>query len=223
MRKGGVRVWEEKWYHRVNKWALATGVLALVVIGLIVLLINRREETAPVPTLPAYKPALPATPSSGNREKAAKIVVDVKGAVNHPGVYKLSGGSRVQDAMQQAGGAAPSADVNRVNLAQPLADGMVVYIPRKGEQVPPPVAGATGSVPDGGTQSGTTANGGKISLNSATAEQLDQLDGIGPSKAAAIIRYREEHGPFRSVDELANVPGIGEKTLEKFRDRLTVP
>lgn len=79
MRKGGVRVWEEKWYHRVNKWALATGVLALVVIGLIVLLINRREETAPVPTLPAYKPALPATPSSGNREKAAKIVVDVKG------------------------------------------------------------------------------------------------------------------------------------------------
>jgi competence protein ComEA len=195
----------------------------MVVIGLIVLLISRREETVPVPTLPAYKPAQPATTSAGSREKAAGIVVDVKGAVNRPGVYKLTSGSRVQDAMQQAGGAVPSADLNRVNLAQPLADGMVVYIPRKGEQGPPPVAGASSSALGGGTQTGTADNGGKISLNTATAEQLDQLDGIGPAKAAAIIRYREEHGPFRSVDELANVPGIGEKTLAKFRDHLTVP
>ncbi|MBN2908588.1 helix-hairpin-helix domain-containing protein [Polycladomyces sp. WAk] len=216
-------MWEEKWYQRIDKWALATGVLALVVIGLIVLLISRQEETASVPTLPAYKPVQPAKPSVGNKDKATEIVVDVKGAINHPGVYKLSGGSRVLDAMKQAGGAAPSADLNRVNLAQPLADGMVVYIPRKGEQGPPPVVGASVSTPGGGTQKSTTDHGGKISLNSATAEQLDQLDGIGPSKAAAIIRYREEHGPFRSVDELANVPGIGEKTLAKFRDRLTVP
>ncbi|WP_052329868.1 helix-hairpin-helix domain-containing protein [Thermicanus aegyptius] len=145
------------------------------------------------------------------------IEVDVKGAVRNPGVYKIEENARVHDLLEKAGGTVEEADLSQVNLAAFLKDGQVVYIPRIGEQGvgwnPP-----TASISSKGGDAGETL----IDLNSATLEELDQLPGIGPAKAESILRYREEHGPFKDVNELTNVSGIGEKTLEKLLPYITV-
>ncbi|WP_379883057.1 helix-hairpin-helix domain-containing protein [Laceyella putida] len=142
-----------------------------------------------------------------------EVIIDVKGAVHKPGIYHFAGEARVYEALKRAGGAREEADLSKVNLAEPLRDGMVLYIPKQGEE--------PASFPGGGVAASETS-GGKINVNTATAEELDQLNGIGPSKAEAIVRYREEHGPFRSVEEIAQVPGIGEKTVEKFREQIVL-
>lgn len=148
----------------------------------------------------------------GNEEQSAtEIVVDVKGAVKKPGIYTFSEQVRIYQVLQQAGGVLPEGDTNQINLAEVVSDGSILYIPKKGEDIP--------MIPDTGT--GTSASK-KININTATAEELKQLNGIGPSKAKAIVDYREEHGKFQSVDELTKVPGVGEKTLEQFRDQVEV-
>lgn len=136
-------------------------------------------------------------------QKFQSLVVYVSGAVRRPGLVRLRDGDRVGDAIDAAGGARPSANLEAVNLAARLADGQQVTVPRG-------VAGAVGA-------SGST---GPISLSTATPEQLDTLDGVGPGLAQKIIDYRTQHGGFRSVDELGEVPGIGEKRLESLRAQL---
>ncbi|MBT9283646.1 MAG: ComEA family DNA-binding protein, partial [Hydrogenibacillus schlegelii] len=160
--------------------------------------------------------------SSGRAEAGPEIVVDVKGAVARPGVYRLPAGARVFEALEAAGGLLPEADVDRVNRAAVLADAAVVYVPKKGE-----AAEAGGSSPVGspaGSDAGSGAAGGtaKVNLNTADAALLQTLPGIGPTRAQAIIAYREEHGPFRDVTELKNVSGIGPKTLEQLLPYVTV-
>jgi competence protein ComEA len=148
------------------------------------------------------------------------VVIDIQGAVAKPGVYTLSGDARVYQAVEMAGGLLPEADEKLINRAQRLADGMMLYIPRKGEQrfsLPP---GASIMAGDG--RSDAAVQGEKINLNTATAEQLQTIPGIGPSKSAAIIQYREEHGPFKTVEDLTNVSGIGPKTVEKMKDKIFV-
>lgn len=145
----------------------------------------------------------------------ADIVVDVKGAVKNPGIYHLPPDSRVYQAIEAAGGATEEADVNRLNLADFLTDGVAVVVPVDGED-PVDLAPMTGSVNGGGQ------TGGKVNVNRATEEELQTLPGIGPAKAAAIIRDREENGPFKTVDDLTRVSGIGEKTLENMRENVTV-
>lgn len=137
------------------------------------------------------------------------VMVDVKGAVKKPGVYRLPAQARVYQAIQAAGGFLQQADRKQVNLAQKCKDEMVIYIPVEGETVED-------------FNSTESSDSKKVNLNTATVDELVQLSHIGPKKAEAIIEYRDEHGPFQSVDQLANVPGIGEKTIDRFRDQVTV-
>jgi competence protein ComEA len=152
-------------------------------------------------------------------------IVQVAGAVRRPGVYRLRTDRRVDDAVRAAGGPAAKADLAGVNLAAKVSDGQQIIVP---------VAGAAGSAGAGGSTEAAAgpagsaagaagaAAGPPLNLNTATPEQLDQLDGVGPATAQKIVAYRQAHGGFRSVDELDQVPGIGEKKLAALKDRLRV-
>jgi competence protein ComEA len=148
----------------------------------------------------------------------ASIIVDVKGAVVKPGIYTLPKEARVYQAIGMAGGLLPEANSRQINGAGLLKDGMLLYIPLKGESVPVP----TGSAAAPGNENPPSTQGEKVDLNTATSEQLQSVPGIGPGKAAAIIQYRDEHGSFKTVDELTNVSGIGPKTVEKMKDKIFV-
>jgi competence protein ComEA len=136
------------------------------------------------------------------------VVVDVTGAVARPGVYRLPAGARVTDAVERAGGASGGALLEAINLAARLADGQQVVVPKAG---PGGVGLAT---------SGTVAEDGPISLGTATVEQLDTIEGIGPVTAQDIIDFRDEHGGLSSVDQLDQLSGIGPATMESLRSRL---
>jgi competence protein ComEA len=155
------------------------------------------------------KAALGASPSPS----PAEILVYVTGLVRRPGVYELHQGDRVIDAIRLAGGAKPGADLTAVNLAAFLTDAQQITVLKRG---------ATGS---GGASSGVSGTGGAqalININTATLEELETLSGIGPSLGQRIIDYRTEHGPFKSVDDLTEVSGIGEKRLADIRSKITV-
>ena len=136
------------------------------------------------------------------------VVVHVAGEVRKPGVYELAAGARVTDAVERAGGTTGAAAVDSINLAAKLADGQQVVVPAR---VGSPGAAATGAA---------TTEDGPISLGTATVEQLDTIEGIGPVTAQDIIGYRDEHGGLSSVDELDQISGIGPATMEALRDRL---
>ena len=135
------------------------------------------------------------------------VVVDVTGAVRRPGVYRLPAGSRVEDALARAGGAEGDALLEAINRAARLADGQQVVVPSS-------KPGATVAA------AGTASEDGPISLGTATVEQLDTIDGIGPVTAADIIEFRDEHGGLASIEQLDQVSGIGPATMEALRDRL---
>ncbi len=140
------------------------------------------------------------------KESSGDLVVHVAGAVRRPGVYRMPVGSRVDDAVRRAGGAAPRASLEAINLAARLADGQQVVVPE--------------SLPGGTLAAPGTDEEGPISLGTATAEQLEEIEGIGPVTAADIIEFRDEHGGLSSIDQLDQVPGIGPATMESLRARL---
>lgn len=142
------------------------------------------------------------------------ITVDVKGAVKSPGIYDLPVGSRVNDAVQKAGGLTEQADSKSLNLAQKVSDEAMVYVPTKGEE-------ATSQQTSSGTASSTSKEK-KVNLNKASLEELKQVKGLGGKRAQDIIDHRETNGKFKSVDELKKVSGIGAKTIEKLKDYVTV-
>ncbi|MDR2156989.1 MAG: helix-hairpin-helix domain-containing protein [Clostridiales Family XIII bacterium] len=168
--------------------------------------------------------------SAAERESAAKaavkgtatppaIYVDVAGAVNKPMVIELPAGSRVFEALEAAGGLTESADARYINRATVLSDGDRIYVPGAGEITDesdlPPSAGATAGGAPGGAE-------GKININTADGETLQQLNGVGPATARKILDYRAQNGKFTSIEDIQNVSGIGAKTFEKMKDRLTV-
>ena len=179
---------------------------AVVVVAAVGFVVFHRPPPAPAIQLPrAESPAATAT-------TIGEVVVDVAGAVGRPGVVRLGGPGRVIDAIAAAGGAAPDADLNQVNLAAKVGDGDRVYVPRHGES--PPLASAA---------SGTaTAQTGPVDLNRATVEQLDALPGVGPATAKAIVDYRTRHGSFRAVDDLLSVQGIGPAKLTNLKPLVRV-
>jgi competence protein ComEA len=140
------------------------------------------------------------------------LVVDVAGAVRRPGLYRLPEGSRIADAIARAGGATPHAETALVNLAAPLADG---------EQVLVPSASAAGAAAAAAASSGAPSPTAPVDLNSATAEQLDALPGVGPVTAQKIVDYRTQHGPFTSVDDLDAIPGIGPAKIADLQGLVT--
>lgn len=158
-------------------------------------------------------------------ESNEKVIVDVKGAVKYPGVYELTVNDRVIDAINQAGGYTKNADSSTINHAQKLQDEMVIYVPKKGEDVSEKLQAiqsqptTISSTSSGGTSSSESL---KVNINTANETELTTLSGIGPSKAKAIISYREENGPFKTIEDIKNVSGIGEKTFEKLKDSITV-
>jgi competence protein ComEA len=158
--------------------------------------------------------AVPFTPSTATSGEislrsggGADIVVDVAGAVRRPGVYRLPAGARVVDAIDRAGGPAGGAMLEGINRAARLTDGQQVMVPERGP---------------GGTiaTAGSGAEDGPIGLGSATVEQLETIDGIGPVTAGKIVEYRDQHGGLASVDQLDQVSGIGPATMESLRARL---
>jgi competence protein ComEA len=136
--------------------------------------------------------------------------------VQEPGVYILEEGARVYEAVEKAGGQSDDADFEMINLAEPLYDGQPVYVPRKSDRDPSQISGG---IYRGGLQQ---VKDGKININSADKSQLETLPGIGAVKAQSIIDYREKNGPFKSVDDLLKVNGIGGKTLESLGDLIMV-
>jgi len=154
----------------------------------------------------------------------ADIYVDIGGAVNEPQLAQLPKGSRIEDAIVAAGGLTDAADISSINRAEFLEDGEKVYIPERitDEEGNADVSGVTADVsgaPAG--LSGGTANG-KVNINTADSTQLQQLSGVGPATAQKIIDYRSSNGRFRSIEDIKNVSGIGDKTFEKLKDYITI-
>jgi len=167
--------------------------------------------------------------SGGDTAGSGQIVVDVDGAVAHPGLYKLPPDSRVQAALAAAGGLSPQADAHRINRAAKLHDGQKLYVLSQGESTPP-LAASSGQGCEGqactsaeGGLSGSDPEGqGLVNINTANAAQLTQLPGVGPAIAQKIIDYRTANGPFTSVDDLTKVPGIGAAKLAQIKSHACV-
>lgn len=149
------------------------------------------------------------TPDAGN---AAKIMVHVAGSVNNPGVYELPYGSRAKDALDAAGGASSDGNADSLNLVEVLTDGQKIVVPQKTMPM------TTGLLTQ---NSSTISSGGAVNINTADEKSLEDLPGIGPSLAKRILEYRAQK-PFTTIDELKNVPGIGDKKFEQLKDRITL-
>jgi competence protein ComEA len=188
--------------------ALIAGLVALVLVGAVLAWARNRPVAIELPD-PSPTPTLIAP--------AVDLFVHVVGAVRKPGVYKLPEGSRVAAAVVAAGGFGPRADQQAINLARTISDGEQIVVPRKGE--PPPATAPAGSE---GSGAGSGARDGKININTADQAALESLPGIGPTLASRIIDHRTANGPFRSVEDLLEVSGIGKKTLENLRPHITV-
>jgi competence protein ComEA len=175
-----------------------------------------------ISSLDHVEESLPANPKKAvtdTKELPQKIIVDVKGQIKHPGVYQSSTEERVMDVITRAGGLTDKADENQVNFAEHVHDEMVIYIPAKGEE---PESQAGVEVNSIETAGNTAESQGKIDLNKADVNQLQNLPGIGPAKAKAIIEYREKSGKFKAAEDLKNISGIGDKTFDKLKDLIVV-
>ena len=206
-------------------------------------------QQSPATQSAAQATAQPSESAQGGASGEATVRVHVAGAVNNPGVYTLPAQGRAVDAIAAASGAAADADLDRVNLAGALSDGVQIYVPHRGETAAPaqiqPNGGtanagqgnaANGAAQNGASQGGTQPQSARtltpagsaqkgstpVNINTATAEELQTLPRIGPAMAQRIIAWREAHGGFRSVDELDAVPGIGPSMLENLRPLVTV-
>jgi competence protein ComEA len=190
--------------------------LALCVAGALLMLLLgagqlRRGGGSEEATPPAAAPIAVEEGDGGGR-----LTVHVAGAVRRPGVYELRSGARVDDAVQRAGGAKRRADLGGLNLAAELEDGRQVLVPER----PRPGAGGGGAATGGVAPE--PAEGQPLNLNTATLEQLDTLSGIGPLTAQKILEFREERGGFGSIEELGEIPGIGDKRLASLREEVTL-
>ena len=177
------------------------------------------SATTSVPAPPIAAPAPSASSVEAAIDAATEVVVDVSGAVRRPGVVHLLGRPRIVDALRAAGGPTRRADLGSVNLAALVADGAQIIVGVRGAKSssigPASRTGAASAA--GATSSGATTTAAPVSLSSAGTDALESLPGVGPAIARKIIDYREVNGPFRSVDDLVDVPGIGPAKLEALR------
>lgn len=195
----------------MNRWAwawpLSLGVLIGLLAGGVILLVSSPRRGEAVHLLP------PPTPSP--------LIVHVSGAVAQPGVYALPQGSRVQDAIHIAGGFLPQANEQALNLAAPLQDGSLIWVPSQVEVIPPINPSGAPASPSGPAPA-TAVLQPLININTATQEELESLPGIGPALAGRIIEYRNTHGPFANIEAIQEVSGIGPAIFAKIRDLISV-
>ena len=185
----------------------ARRLVAGVLLAVVALVVGVRHCAAGSGAAPlAVAPIRPRAAPAGSAARAV-LVVDVEGAVAHPGLVRLPASSRVSDAVARAGGLTRKASRAGVNLAAPVADGEQVLVPAGGAAVGASTAGSSAA--------------GPVSLSSATAEQLDTLPGIGPVTAQKIVDFRTRHGPFRSVEALDAIPGIGPARIAELQGLVT--
>jgi competence protein ComEA len=191
--------------------------VALAVVAIAIAVVAALYFARPSSPRQPVEATLPRASSSAGEAPppttASQLVVQAAGAVAKPGVYTVPGSARVNDLITAAGGLAPEADPDQVELAAPLSDGERVYVPRAGEAPPPSQSGSS---------SGTSSHRGPVDLNRASEADLESLPGIGPALAQAIIDHRSQHGPFRSVDDLADVRGIGPAKMDQLRPLVKV-
>jgi competence protein ComEA len=193
----------EQWIERY-RGILFFAIIIAAAIGVVLFQVLRPEPAPIILVTPTVPPQPEVTPTP------RPLRVYVSGAVNNPDVYAIPPDSIVKDAILAAGGATEQADLDRINLAAPVADGQHIYMPHLGEEnlpVEPP--------------SSQPAAGAKININTADSSALETLPGIGPSIAQRIIDYRQENGPFAKIDDIVNVSGIGTATFDKIRELIT--
>ncbi|AUS10639.1 competence protein ComE [Bacillus subtilis] len=198
-----------------HKKAMILAASAAVFTAIMIFLASGRNKEPVKQAVPTETVNTEVKQEAGKDEPSEAIVIDIKGAVQHPGVYEMRTGDRVSQAIEKAGGTNEQADEVQVNLAEILQDGTVVYIPKKGEETAVQ-QGAGGAVQSGG------GKGELVNINTATLEELQGISGVGPSKAEAIIAYREENGRFQTTEDITKVSGIGEKSFEKIKSSISV-
>ena len=186
--------------RQLAAWAAAAVLLALGAVWYVTRTHHSARSGAAAPAVAVAR-----------EHEAGRLVVDVAGAVRRPGVYRVRAGARVEDALRRAGGPTRRADLSQINRAAKLEDGRQVLVP-----IRPPRTGA--AVLPGAVSTPAVP----LNLNTATLEQLDTLDGVGPATAQKILDYRTTHGGFGSVEDLGEIPGIGEKRLAALRDKVRV-
>jgi competence protein ComEA len=208
----------EPFLDRLREWRadrrVIAGVLAVVALGAGVAWMRAGSSASAAPPRASSSSRSSPPAASAPPTTLPDVVVDVVGAVRRPGVVTMAMGARIVDAIRAAGGATANADVQQLDLAARLVDGQRIAVPKQGQTLPTEVA------PSGG--GGSATPGAPVDLNTATAAELDALPGVGPATAAAIVQDREQHGPFRTVDDLARVRGIGPAKLAQLHDLVTV-
>ncbi|PJZ02138.1 MULTISPECIES: helix-hairpin-helix domain-containing protein [Bacillus] len=201
------------WTQHKKAIILAASAAAFIAV---IFFLTSRENKEPVKQAVSTETENPEVKQEAVKDDSDDtVVIDIKGAVQHPGVYEMQTGDRVSQAIEKAGGASEQADEMQVNLAELLQDGTVVYIPKKGEE----------ELRRQGVGDDVRSGGGKealVNINTATLEELQGIPGVGPSKAEAIIAYREENGRFQTIEEITQVSGIGEKSFDKIKSSITV-
>lgn len=188
---------------RNNRFSIGIAIGAVI---LLFLFFAKKEEPS---ISPISETSMITSSNEEEQVEVGQIFVDIKGEIQNPGVYEMPPDTRVKDVINMAGGFTTNADQNMINLAQKVFDEMIIIVPKLGEK--------------GGGENGSTTGTSKIRINYATLEEIESLPGIGPSKAEAIIQYRDEHGYFKKIEDLLEVSGIGEKTLEGFQEEIQVP
>ena len=215
---------DEGWRDRLERWSgkRKDSVVLLIVVGVVAvaaLLLWQRNPPAqiapPAKPVEAPPPVGLVAPGPTAASPTAVVLVHVSGAVERPGLYELPIGARIADAIDLAKGPRPIADLDSINLAEPLTDGQKVDVPRKGEAVAAAVPPTATASPGGSTAS-------TIDLNSADQAALETIPGVGPVTASAILAYRDEIGGFDSIDQLLEVTGIGPATLESMRAYISI-
>lgn len=192
----------------------ACGVVCCAVVAWFVLRPTPTPVDLVLPRATVSSVAVPVRPN---------VVVHVTGAVKRPGVYTIPSSSRIVDALEAAGGATSFADLERINLAQTVADAEQIHVPRRASSSPrATVAPRLRPRPTASSTGTTVAGRGLVNINTASAQQLESLTGVGPALAKSIVAYRTQKGPFTKVDDLLNVPGIGPSKLAAMRNEATV-
>ena len=199
-----------EWLGR-HRALLSAAILSAVAVTLVVLLVRRPEPPRVVLQQPTQQAAQQAaTRPAASPQVAERLVVHMSGEVIAPGIYRLPVGARIDDALKAAGGPTGEGDIHRLNLAARLADGQQIVVPKR---VDPVLAALTRSA---------SPTPGKVNLNVAGVAELDQLPGVGPVTAQRIVAYREQHGPFISVEQLREKKLVNAATFEKIKDLVSV-